>query len=758
MVRDDADSPQQVSTRRTSLAQLLATNSQGLDPERVMNWAAQLAVAIDDLHEHGGYHGSIDPDHVVIDEHDRAHLVTGTAERELLLGDHAGPKAAAGDLRALAATLHEALAGRPPGGETALIPGVSVQVNLALLSVLGRHRGARPRRAADLMALLEGRADLTPGELTSPARRGRSVPSTLSMAAALLTLVATASVAWLWLGPTPAGTEQSPLGRDKPRSSSTGVGRELAQVEKDIMVAAAERARQQWELIDAAEPDVLFDRLRPQATRIRASAEQAVILLDSGQYAAARAGLEQSTDAMALLLDEHVSATQAADAALRQWQTALAAGPGEWSDDDDVQLECADSLALAEEAQQARLQGRLDVARKTLDDATSLLQSASTLHEADVEELQIQLDRSHAEGRFEDALANIDQLASYRDPAWIKAEQVATYLAWARARNSRSTRGVARSAVDAVLALEPGHAEGLALRGAMEVHWQARSGDMMVNSLSQTLILVEPGTFEMGSPRAELFHQRSELQHIVELTRGFWIGRIEVTRGQFGRFVDDTGYVTAAETDGWSLGVGPSGGWQRIELISWRDPGFAQTDNRPVVCVSWRDAVAFCEWLSATEGHVYRLPTEAEWEYVCRAGSADSFAWGNAPYNETARSNAADAAWMGRFSEPMGFDWYDGYIFTAPVASFPANAWGLFDMHGNVQEWCADTYEPYEAEKVTNPGFPPAGIAQRAPRVLRGGSFASVPAHCRSAHRDAARPGATFVTVGFRVVMEKKGL
>jgi len=78
-------------------------------------------------------------------------------------------------------------------------------------------------------------------------------------------------------------------------------------------------------------------------------------------------------------------------------------------------------------------------------------------------------------------------------------------------------------------------------------------------------------------------------------------------------------------------------------------------------------------------------------------------------------------------------------------------------MHGNVQEWCADVYEPYEPGNVTNPVFPPAGIEERAPRVLRGGSFASVPAHCRSAHRDAARPGATLVTVGFRVVMEKEG-
>ncbi len=670
MVRDDTDSPQQVSTRRTSLAHLLATSSKGLDPQRVVNWAAQVAVAIDDLHERGGFHGSIDPDHVVIDENDRAHLVAGSAERDLLLGDDAGSQAAARDIRALAATLHEALTGRPPSGETAPIPGVSVQVNLALLSVLGRHRGAQPPCAADLVAYLQGRADPAPvaSEPPAPARCGRSAPAALSIAAAMLTLVATAAVAWLWLGRTPAGFLQSPLAREQPRPSSAGVGRELAQVEHDIMVAAAERARRRWETIEA---------------------------------------------------------------------------------------ECTDSVALAQEAERVRQEGRPDVARETLDDATPLLQAASTLHEAAIEELQKQFDRSRAQDRFEDALAAIDQLVPYRDPARIKAERIETYLAWVRARNSRSTRGVARDAVDALLALEPTHTEGLALRSAMAVHWQPRSGDLMVNSLSQTLILVEPGTFEMGSPRAELFHQRSEQQHTVQLTRGFWIGRIEVTRGQFARFVDDTGYVTDAENDGWSLGIGPRGGWQRVGLLSWRDAGFAQSDNHPVVCVSWRDAMAFCEWLSEAQGGVYRLPTEAEWEYACRAGSGDSFAWGNAPYHESARSNAADTAWMGRFPEPVGFDWFDGFVFTAPVANFPANAWGLFDMHGNVQEWCGDVYEPYEPGDVTDPAEAQAVIQDRAPRVLRGGSFVSVPAHCRSAHRDAARPGATFVTVGFRVVMEK---
>ena len=137
-------------------------------------------------------------------------------------------------------------------------------------------------------------------------------------------------------------------------------------------------------------------------------------------------------------------------------------------------------------------------------------------------------------------IAAIDELASYRDPVEIRAARIQTYLEWARTRNGRSSRVEARRAVNALLHLDPDHVEGLSLKRAIAMHWQARSGDLLVNSLSQTLVLVEPGTFEMGSPRTELFHQRSEQQHTVNLTRRFWIGRIEVTRGQFAEFVAAT--------------------------------------------------------------------------------------------------------------------------------------------------------------------------------------------------------------------------
>ncbi len=109
---------------------------------------------------------------------------------------------------------------------------------------------------------------------------------------------------------------------------------------------------------------------------------------------------------------------------------------------------------------------------------------------------------------------------------------------------------------------------------------------------------------------------------------------------------------------------------------------------------------------------------------------------------------------MSRFPESVGFQWFDAFTHTSPVASFPANAWGIFDMHGNVQEWCLDVYAPYETGDAIDPTGPRFGD-ERTPRVLRGGSFAAPPARCRAAHRDASRPDSRFVTAGFRLVLEE---
>src|SRR5262249_11927295 len=148
------------------------------------------------------------------------------------------------------------------------------------------------------------------------------------------------------------------------------------------------------------------------------------------------------------------------------------------------------------------------------------------------------------------------------------------------------------------------------------------------------------------------------------------VGAHEVTVGQFRRFVEETGHQTDAEKNGAGAFVASSDGYKRDAGASWRKPGFEQTDDHPVVCVSWDDAVAFCEWLSRKERKAYSLPTEAQWEHVCRTGSATRYPFGDD------RRELSLYAWDG--SNAGGK--------THPVGSRAANAWGLYDTYGNVSE------------------------------------------------------------------------
>jgi formylglycine-generating enzyme required for sulfatase activity len=230
-----------------------------------------------------------------------------------------------------------------------------------------------------------------------------------------------------------------------------------------------------------------------------------------------------------------------------------------------------------------------------------------------------------------------------------------------------------------------------------------------------------------------------------------------VTLGQFRRFVEEAGYRTEAERDG-------TGGWGynpetgkcegRRPHYDWRDPGFPQTDDCPVVNVTWNDAVEFCRWLGRKEGKVYRLPTEAEWEYACRAGTSTRYHNGDDPdaLGEVAR--VADGS--GRTTFPhvhqMVIPSGGPARFTAPVGSYAPNAWGLHDMHGNVWEWCSDWYgEDYYAG---SPAEDPRGPDSANVRVRRGGAWNSFPLWARASFRNYNTPESRCVNLGFRVVRE----
>jgi uncharacterized protein (TIGR02996 family) len=262
------------------------------------------------------------------------------------------------------------------------------------------------------------------------------------------------------------------------------------------------------------------------------------------------------------------------------------------------------------------------------------------------------------------------------------------------------------------------------------VRRQALLGPSVRTGLGQRLVPLPPGTFRMGSPDDEHGRDPDEPAHEVKLTRPFYLGATPVTVGQFRAFALAAGYETQAER---AVGVGfnrQAESWEQGPGYSWRWPGWKQADDEPVVCLSWEDARAFCAWLGESDGRRYRLPTEAEWEYACRAGTTTPFFNGLEVAAEEANYNTTlpyvgkpRRRWVGQ---------------TTPVGRYPANAWGLFDMHGNAWEWCSDWYDYgyYRRGRKTNPPGAPRGFG----RVLRGGSWFNAARDCRSALRRCGNP------------------
>ena len=290
----------------------------------------------------------------------------------------------------------------------------------------------------------------------------------------------------------------------------------------------------------------------------------------------------------------------------------------------------------------------------------------------------------------------------------------------------------------------------LLLPGERLIDWSLGGIPLITNSIGMTLSLLPPGEFLMGSPNGETGRYDDELQHTVRITNPYYVAIHEVTVGQFRQFVTATNYKTEAETDGeGGWGYEKETGFSQDVKYSWRDTGFLQGDDHPVVNVSWNDAVAFCSWMTRTEGVEYRLPTEAEWEYACRAGTTAMYQHGNNPEGLAFVGNVAD----GSFSEQFGtkvitpISAKDGFVFTSPVGRFRSNAFGLFNMHGNAWEWCSDWYGNYKSSAGNDPQGPSGG----SDRVLRGGGWGGTAGLCRSAGRSGLSPSYRDGNLGFRV-------
>ena len=253
----------------------------------------------------------------------------------------------------------------------------------------------------------------------------------------------------------------------------------------------------------------------------------------------------------------------------------------------------------------------------------------------------------------------------------------------------------------------------------------------VVNSVGQKFARIEKGTFVMGTPEDEPHHNKNEGMHKVTLTRPLYMGNYAVTRGQFETFVNASHYQTDAERAGNGY-VFEANALKRVKGASWRTPGFAQTDTHPIVVVSQADALAYVSWLNdlpaeKAAGRHYRLPTEAEWEYACRAGTTTA-------YNTGSTLTPSQANYYNRKG-------------TTPVGSFPPNPWGLYDMHGNVWQWCSDAMADYAGDAEN-----PTGAGNGRLHVMRGGSWYDGPPDCRSGKRGTFDSG--FCLLGFRMVLE----
>ena len=243
----------------------------------------------------------------------------------------------------------------------------------------------------------------------------------------------------------------------------------------------------------------------------------------------------------------------------------------------------------------------------------------------------------------------------------------------------------------------------------------------ITNSIGMDFVLIPGGTFKMGSPRDEPGRRQNETEHQVTIRHPFYMQTTEVTVKQ------------------WRAVMG--------KRFLFKKKG---TDHMPVVKVSWQDCIDFIEKLNAFNEGVYRLPTEAEWEYACRAGTTTAFAWGktidcsNAMYaNNTLKTD--DCVHFVQSKKGLPADQ------PAPAKSYEPNAWGLYDMEGNVWEWCQDWYvKGYGKDAVVDPKGPGSG----SDKVRRGGSWYGPGARCRCANRNLSYPANRYQTTGFRLVRE----
>ena len=270
------------------------------------------------------------------------------------------------------------------------------------------------------------------------------------------------------------------------------------------------------------------------------------------------------------------------------------------------------------------------------------------------------------------------------------------------------------------------------------------------------MVVIPAGQFAMGAAPGEEerenlaneFRSRSGPQRSVKVN-GFSAGRFEVTRGEYRAFAEATG------RSGAGCFVWSGAGFETDDAKSWRNPGYPQDDRHPATCVSWEDASAYVSWLSRHTARKYRLLTEAEWEYSARAGTAAARSWGDDPGTICDHANGADLSTRARV--PAARDWHvadcdDRHAYTAPVGSYRANAFGLHDMLGNVEEWTQDCWSGNYRDAPVDGSARVSGDCEL--RAVRGGSWLDAPVGLRAAYRVGSPVTIRVYRRGFRVATD----
>ena len=287
------------------------------------------------------------------------------------------------------------------------------------------------------------------------------------------------------------------------------------------------------------------------------------------------------------------------------------------------------------------------------------------------------------------------------------------------------------------------------------------------------MVVMPGGVFDMGVRDSEL--SEHDIKWGYDLPRpshsvtipSFALGKTPVTRSQFAAFVKATGYHTddacwtyegkAIEGNGPSVlidAIVDGGGATKRTNRNWQSPGVPQTNGDPVVCVSWNDAKAYVKWLSEKTGKHYRLPSEAEWEYASRAGTKTARYWGDAENGHCMYENALDPTAARELSkiDVEETACSDGFAYTSPVGSFKPNAFGLYDMLGNVYQWTEDCFNRNYVGAPADGGAWATGDCSK--RVLRGGSWHTLPKYLRVNRRAGSNEGNRDNTVGFRIARD----